>query len=81
MQRDCGRPPIPRKDPGDKPEEAPLLSNHPYVDKVYSDANFILLKLLQGTIVLDCLAHAYKAPLCVHYMGLFIVYNISPPLS
>lgn len=35
LQRDCGRPPIPGKDPGDKPEEEPLLSNHPYVDKVY----------------------------------------------
>jgi len=35
MQRDCGRPPIPRKDPGAKPEEEPLLSIHPYVDKVY----------------------------------------------
>lgn len=34
MQRDCGRPPIPRKDPGTKPEEESLLSNHPYVDKV-----------------------------------------------
>lgn len=33
-QRDCGRPPVPRKDPGVKPEEEPLLSNHPYVDKV-----------------------------------------------
>lgn len=33
-QRDCGRPPVPRKDPGTKPEEEPLLSNHPYVDKV-----------------------------------------------
>lgn len=35
MQRDCGRPPIPRKDPGIKWEEEPLLSNHPYVDKVF----------------------------------------------
>lgn len=34
LQRDCGRPPVPRKDPGDKPVEEPLLSNHPYVDKV-----------------------------------------------
>lgn len=34
LQRDCGRPPIPRKDPGDNPVEEPLLSNHPYVDKV-----------------------------------------------
>ncbi|KAJ7956086.1 protein PLASTID TRANSCRIPTIONALLY ACTIVE 10 [Quillaja saponaria] len=35
LRRDCGRPPVPRKDPGDKPEEAPLLSNHPYVDKLW----------------------------------------------
>ena len=35
LQRDCGRPPIPRKDPGIKVEEEPLLSNHPYVDKVF----------------------------------------------
>lgn len=34
LQRDCGRPPVPRKDPGDKPEEESLKSNHPYVDKV-----------------------------------------------
>ena len=34
LQRDCGRPPVPRKDPGSKPEEEPLLSDHPYVDKV-----------------------------------------------
>lgn len=34
LQRDCGRPPVPRRDPEDKPEEEPLLSNHPYVDKV-----------------------------------------------
>ncbi|KAF7838200.1 Protein PLASTID TRANSCRIPTIONALLY ACTIVE 10 [Senna tora] len=35
LRRDCGRQPIPRKDPGDKPEEEPLLSNHPYVDKLW----------------------------------------------
>ncbi|MED6108701.1 Protein PLASTID TRANSCRIPTIONALLY ACTIVE 10 [Stylosanthes scabra] len=35
IRRDCGRPPIPRKDPGDKPEEEPLLSDHPYVDKLW----------------------------------------------
>lgn len=34
VQRDCGRPPEPRKDPGSKPEEEGLLSDHPYVDKV-----------------------------------------------
>jgi len=34
LQRDCGRPPVPRKDLEDKPEEEPLLSNHPYVEKV-----------------------------------------------
>ncbi|XP_074326282.1 protein PLASTID TRANSCRIPTIONALLY ACTIVE 10 [Apium graveolens] len=32
---DSGRPPIPRKDPGIKIEEEPLLSNHPYVDKLW----------------------------------------------
>ncbi|GAV68251.1 hypothetical protein CFOL_v3_11754 [Cephalotus follicularis] len=35
LRRECGRPPVPRKDPGDKPEEEPLLSNHPYVDKLW----------------------------------------------
>ncbi|KAK4750941.1 hypothetical protein SAY87_004423 [Trapa incisa] len=35
LRRDCGRPPVPRKDPGSKPEEEPLLSNHPYVDKLW----------------------------------------------
>ncbi|XP_028236932.1 protein PLASTID TRANSCRIPTIONALLY ACTIVE 10-like isoform X2 [Glycine soja] len=35
IRRDCGRPPVPRKDPGDKPEEEPLLSNHPYVEKLH----------------------------------------------
>ncbi|KAK3439794.1 hypothetical protein EUGRSUZ_B00143 [Eucalyptus grandis] len=35
LRLDCGRPPIPRKDPGAKPEEEPLLSNHPYVDKLW----------------------------------------------
>ncbi|XP_057488763.1 protein PLASTID TRANSCRIPTIONALLY ACTIVE 10-like [Actinidia eriantha] len=35
IRRDCGRPPIPRKDPGIKVEEEPLLSNHPYVDKLW----------------------------------------------
>ncbi|KAB1217311.1 hypothetical protein CJ030_MR4G021010 [Morella rubra] len=35
IRRDCGRPPVPRKDPGDKPVEEPLLSNHPYVDKLW----------------------------------------------
>lgn len=35
LRRDCGRPPIPRKDPGDKPEEEPLFSNHPYVEKLW----------------------------------------------
>ncbi|XP_077211910.1 nucleic acid-binding, OB-fold-like protein [Tasmannia lanceolata] len=33
--RDSGRPPIPRKRPADKIEEQPLLSNHPYVDKLW----------------------------------------------
>lgn len=32
---DSGRPPIPRKDPGTKIAEEPLLSNHPYVDKLW----------------------------------------------
>ncbi|KAG6683884.1 hypothetical protein I3842_12G035000 [Carya illinoinensis] len=35
LRRDSGRPPVPRKDPGDKPVEEPLLSNHPYVDKLW----------------------------------------------
>ncbi|KAM0982270.1 hypothetical protein TB2_014896 [Malus domestica] len=35
LRRDCGRPPIPRKDPKDNPVEEPLLSNHPYVDKLW----------------------------------------------
>nr|KYP69538.1 hypothetical protein KK1_008731 [Cajanus cajan] len=35
LRRDCGRPPVPRKDPEDKPEEEPLLSNHPYVEKLW----------------------------------------------
>ncbi|XP_021808447.1 protein PLASTID TRANSCRIPTIONALLY ACTIVE 10 [Prunus avium] len=35
LRRDCGRPPVPRKDPKDKPVEEPLLSNHPYVDKLW----------------------------------------------
>lgn len=34
LQRDCGRPPPPRKDPGIKVEEEPLRSEHPYVDRV-----------------------------------------------
>ncbi|CAH8267888.1 unnamed protein product [Arabidopsis lyrata] len=35
IRRDCGRPPEPRKDPGSKPEEEGLLSDHPYVDKLW----------------------------------------------
>ncbi|ESW09933.1 hypothetical protein PHAVU_009G168200 [Phaseolus vulgaris] len=35
IRRDSGRPPVPRKDMGDKPEEESLLSNHPYVDKLW----------------------------------------------
>ncbi|KAE8652384.1 hypothetical protein Csa_013931 [Cucumis sativus] len=35
VRRDCGRPPIPRKDPGIKPEDETLLSNHPYVEKLW----------------------------------------------
>ncbi|PIA51343.1 hypothetical protein AQUCO_01100280v1 [Aquilegia coerulea] len=35
LRRDCGRPPVPRKDPGEKIEEQPLLSNHPYVHKLW----------------------------------------------
>ena len=42
MQRDCGRPPIPKKDPGIKVEEEPLLSNHPYVDKVFVNKEFFI---------------------------------------
>lgn len=39
LRRDCGRQPIPRKDPGVKVEEEPLLSNHPYVDKLWQIHN------------------------------------------
>ncbi|KAL8456799.1 hypothetical protein ACS0TY_034876 [Phlomoides rotata] len=39
LRRDCGRPPIPRKDPGVRWEEEPLLSNHPYVDKIWKIFN------------------------------------------
>ncbi|GER31987.1 plastid RNA-binding protein, partial [Striga asiatica] len=39
LRRDSGRPPIPRKDPGIKWEEEPLLSNHPYVDKLWQIHN------------------------------------------
>ncbi|CAO2827036.1 unnamed protein product [Amaranthus hypochondriacus] len=35
LRRDCRRPPLPRKDPGVKVEEEPLISNHPYVDKLW----------------------------------------------
>ncbi|GLT29890.1 hypothetical protein SLA2020_047250 [Shorea laevis] len=35
LRRDSGRPPVPRKDPGTKPEEEPLLSNHPYINKLW----------------------------------------------
>ncbi|XP_010519519.1 PREDICTED: protein PLASTID TRANSCRIPTIONALLY ACTIVE 10 [Tarenaya hassleriana] len=35
LRRDCGRPPVPRKDPGSKPEEEALISDHPYVDKLW----------------------------------------------
>ncbi|KAH9720732.1 protein PLASTID TRANSCRIPTIONALLY ACTIVE 10 [Citrus sinensis] len=37
--RDCGRPPVPRKYPGVKPEEEGLLSTHPYVDKLWQIHN------------------------------------------
>ncbi|KAL2242933.1 protein PLASTID TRANSCRIPTIONALLY ACTIVE 10 [Sesamum indicum] len=39
LRRDCRRPPVPRKDPGIKWEEEPLLSNHPYVDKLWQIHN------------------------------------------
>ncbi|CAA3031802.1 PLASTID TRANSCRIPTIONALLY ACTIVE 10 [Olea europaea subsp. europaea] len=39
LRRDCGRPPVPRKDPDIKVEEEPLLSNHPYVDKLWQIHN------------------------------------------
>ncbi|GAB4860486.1 Protein PLASTID TRANSCRIPTIONALLY ACTIVE 10 [Ancistrocladus abbreviatus] len=35
LRRDCGRPPLPRKDPGTKIEEEPLFSDHPYVEKLW----------------------------------------------
>lgn len=34
LQRDAGRPPVPRQKSEEKIEEQPLLSNHPYVDRV-----------------------------------------------
>ncbi|KAH9776674.1 protein PLASTID TRANSCRIPTIONALLY ACTIVE 10 [Citrus sinensis] len=39
LRRDCGRPPVPRKYPGVKPEEEGLLSTHPYVDKLWQIHN------------------------------------------
>ncbi|KAL9239347.1 hypothetical protein vseg_013680 [Gypsophila vaccaria] len=39
LRLDCRRPPVPRKDPGIKIEEEPLLSNHPYVDKLWQIHN------------------------------------------
>ncbi|EPS63890.1 hypothetical protein M569_10889, partial [Genlisea aurea] len=39
LRRDCGRQPIPRKDPGIKWEDQPLLSDHPYVDKLWEIHN------------------------------------------
>lgn len=35
LRRDARRPPISKDDPGIKVEEEPLLSNHPYVDKLW----------------------------------------------
>ncbi|CAN1224337.1 Protein PLASTID TRANSCRIPTIONALLY ACTIVE 10 [Linum grandiflorum] len=35
LLRDCGRPPVPRKDPETKSQEEALLSYHPYVDKLW----------------------------------------------
>ncbi|KAM7483428.1 hypothetical protein LguiB_008011 [Lonicera macranthoides] len=35
LRRESGRPPVPRKDPEIKWEEEPLISNHPYVDKLW----------------------------------------------
>ncbi|KAG9446638.1 hypothetical protein H6P81_012766 [Aristolochia fimbriata] len=35
LRRECGRPPIPRKKLDYRIEEQPLLSNHPYVDKLW----------------------------------------------
>ncbi|WCJ36224.1 Nucleic acid-binding OB-fold-like protein [Euphorbia peplus] len=35
LRRDSGRPPVPRKYPEGKAEEEPLLSNHPYVEKLW----------------------------------------------
>ncbi|KAK9699476.1 hypothetical protein RND81_08G176000 [Saponaria officinalis] len=39
LRLDCRRPPVPRKDPGIKVEEEPLLSNHPFVDKLWQIHN------------------------------------------
>ncbi|PQP98060.1 protein PLASTID TRANSCRIPTIONALLY ACTIVE 10 [Prunus yedoensis var. nudiflora] len=36
LRRDCGRPPVPRKDPKDKPVEEPfIVKSPPYVDKLW----------------------------------------------
>ncbi|XP_057970174.1 protein PLASTID TRANSCRIPTIONALLY ACTIVE 10 isoform X2 [Malania oleifera] len=35
LRRDCGRPPLPVKDPGIKVEEEALLFNHPYVERLW----------------------------------------------
>ncbi|XP_020589037.1 protein PLASTID TRANSCRIPTIONALLY ACTIVE 10 [Phalaenopsis equestris] len=35
LWRECGRPPIPRRRPTGKIEDQPLLSDHPYVDKLW----------------------------------------------
>lgn len=55
LRLDCGRPPIPRKDPGIKWEEEPLLSNHPYVDKLWEIKN-----ALSSSRVYDILIELYQ---------------------
>ncbi|XXG45085.1 hypothetical protein AAC387_Pa02g0258 [Persea americana] len=35
LRRDAGRPPVPRQKSEEKIEEQPLLSNHPYVDRLW----------------------------------------------
>lgn len=42
-QRECRRPPIPRKRPPIKPEEQSLLSNHPYVERVCTDLFWLFI--------------------------------------
>ncbi|XP_043704031.1 protein PLASTID TRANSCRIPTIONALLY ACTIVE 10 [Telopea speciosissima] len=54
LRRDCGRPPIPMKRKQTKIAEEPLLSNHPYVDKLWQ------LHVAEQMILDDEEANPYK---------------------